>query len=406
MRLAHLITSESVSEGHPDKICDQVSDAVLDAYLRVDPHAHVACDTFVTSKYMLLGGEIQSKQKISTQELEEIARSVVCDIGYNNDDYGYNCDTFEFESRLHQQSQEIANAVVNDHLNLGAGDQGMMFGYACNETSEYMPFSILLAHKLLRELANIRKNTKLMPYLRPDAKCQITVSYDSKERLDRIETIVLSTQHEPFKNSKIALKTIRRDVKRILIPRLLDKLSDKDRSYFHDDIQYFINPSGSFIAGGPFCDTGLTGRKIIVDTYGGHAPHGGGAFSGKDATKVDRSAAYMARYIAKNIVAAGLTDRCTFQISYAIGYTQPISIYIDDHNTAKINPHKIERAVRELFDMSPSGIIQKLDLYKPIYQKTSAYGHFGRTDFDFNWEKLGDVEELLKIVDYNKSRTY
>jgi S-adenosylmethionine synthetase len=403
MGRSHLFTSESVSEGHPDKICDQVSDAVLDAYLKMDPNAHIACDTFVTSNYMLIGGEIKSIAKISNNELEEIARSVVCQIGYNNDVLGYNCDTFTFENRLHQQSKEIDLAVSNDHVNIGAGDQGLMFGYACNETSEFMPFSILLAHKILKELADIRKNTNLMPYLRPDSKCQVTVSYNDWDELNRIETIVLSTQHDPFTSRETALKTIRNDVKKILIPRLMDRLSEEDRAYFHDDITYYINPSGSFIEGGPFCDTGLTGRKIIVDTYGGHAPHGGGAFSGKDATKVDRSAAYMARYIAKNVVAAGLADRCTLQLAYAIGHTQPVSIFVNDHNTAKIDSHKIEAAIRDLFDLSPSGIITSLKLYNPIYQKTSVYGHFGRTDIDLEWEMLDKIDPLREVAGYYKT---
>ena len=400
---SYLFTSESVSEGHPDKICDQVSDAVLDAYLQIDPNAHVACDTFVTSNYMLIGGEIKSIAKITNNELEEMARSVVCQIGYNEDILGYNCDTFTFENRLHQQSKEIDLAVSKDYVKIGAGDQGLMFGYACSETSEFMPFSILLAHKLLKELADIRKTTHLMPYLRPDSKCQVTVSYNDRDELNRIETIVLSTQHDPFTSRETALKTIRNDVKKILIPRLMDRLSEEDKTYFNDDITYYINPSGSFIEGGPYCDTGLTGRKIIVDTYGGHAPHGGGAFSGKDATKVDRSAAYMARYITKNVVAAGLADRCTLQLAYAIGHTQPVSIYINDHNTAKIDSHKIEEAIRDLFDLSPSGIITSLKLYNPIYRETSVYGHFGRTDIELEWERLDKIYPLREVTGYYKT---
>lgn len=373
----HLFTSESVSEGHPDKVCDQVSDAVLDAMLKDDPESRVACECFCSTGMIVVGGEITTDTYI---DLQHLVREVIRDIGYDNANLRFDADSCSVINVINHQSQDIALGVDTG----GAGDQGIMFGYACDETEELMPAAIQYSHKLVKELADIRKFGKEMPYLRPDSKSQVTVEYDDKNCIKRIDTIVVSTQHDPSADQKQILD----DVKNILVPRVIpDKYID-DKTIFH------VNPTGKFVIGGPHGDTGLTGRKIIVDTYGGKAPHGGGAFSGKDCTKVDRSAAYASRYLAKNIVAAGLAKECTIQLSYAIGVPEPISILIDTHGTGKVNEPALEAFIRDSFDLSPAGIINYFDLKKPIFRKTAAYGHFGRNDV--SWEKTDYAETLKK----------
>ena len=388
----HFFTSESVTEGHPDKVCDQISDAVLDAILEQDKNAHVACEVTATTGVVHVMGEISTDCYV---DIAGIARKVVNDIGYDNQACGFNGNTCAVLTSIDQQSPDIAMGVnesyelkdgENDANNqIGAGDQGMMFGYACNETKELMPLAISLAHKLAKQLTAVRKDGTLS-YLRPDGKTQVTVEYEGDTPV-RVDTVVVSTQHD----EKVTLEQIRKDmveyvVKPIIPAELLD-----------ENTKYFINPTGRFVIGGPVGDSGLTGRKIIVDTYGGFSRHGGGAFSGKDPTKVDRSAAYYARYIAKNIVAAGLADKCEVQLAYAIGVSSPVSVLIDidTFSTSKIENSKIVDAVRKIFDLRPAAIIRGLDLRRPIYSKTAAYGHFGREDADFTWEKT-DKAELLK----------
>ena len=377
----HLFTSESVSEGHPDKVCDQISDAVLDALLEQDKYSRVACETFVSTGLAVVGGEITTKGYI---EVQDIAREVIRDIGYTKAEYRFDADSCSVLSAIHAQSPDIARGVDTG----GAGDQGMMFGYASSETEELMPMPIMYAHKLARRLSDIRKKQpKLMPYLRPDAKTQVTVEYDGR-RVKRIDTIVVSTQHDP----DVSQKRIREDVieyvvKNVVPKRLLDRKT-----------RYFVNPTGRFEIGGPHGDTGLTGRKIIVDTYGGRAPHGGGAFSGKDPTKVDRSAAYAARHLAKNIVAAGLASECQIQVAYAIGVREPVSINVQTFGTGIVPDLEIARAIQNEVDMTPQGIIKRLNLLRPIYRKTAAYGHFGRTEKEFTWEKLDLVKTILNAV--------
>ena len=387
-----LFTSESVTEGHPDKICDQISDSILDVYLAEDPMSRVACETAITTGLVLVMGEITSK---ATVDIQKIVRNTINEIGYNNSEYGFDCNTCGVIVALDKQSADIALGVDNsleskEHTSnslIGAGDQGMMFGYATNETEEYMPYPISLAHKLTKKLSEVRKNGTLA-YLRPDGKSQVTVEYDENGVPLRLDAIVISSQHA----ESVSEETLRADIKKYVIDEVIP-------AYLVDDeTKFYINPTGRFVIGGPNGDSGLTGRKIIVDTYGGYARHGGGAFSGKDCTKVDRSAAYAARYLAKNIVAAGLADKCEIQLSYAIGVAEPTSIMVDTFGTGKIDDDKIVAMIRENVDITPMGIIETLDLRRPIYKQTAAYGHFGRTDLNLPWEKLDKVDVLAKYL--------
>ena len=383
----YLFTSESVGEGHPDKLCDQISDAVLDACLASDPSSHVACETFASAGMVLIGGEITTNDYVP---IDEIARNVAREIGYTDPDFGLDYKSMAVMNMIHSQSPDINQGVVGKGLKeyegqQGAGDQGMMFGFACSETPELMPAPIMYSHTLLRKATELRKN-KTLPWLRPDAKSQVTIEYEG-HKPTRIDTVVISHQHNPDVSDKdIKEGIIEQIIKPVLTPTgLLD-----------ENTKYFINPTGRFVIGGPFGDTGLTGRKIIVDTYGGMGRHGGGAFSGKDPSKVDRSAAYMARYIAKNVVASGLAERCEVQLAYAIGVPFPVSIMVDTFGTGKASDFAISEAVKEVFDCSPAGIIKTLDLLKPVYSKTASYGHFGRNEF--TWEKTDKVEELKNAI--------
>ena len=393
MKERRLFTSESVTEGHPDKMCDQISDAILDALLEQDPMSRVACETCVTTGIVMVMGEVSTSAYV---DIQKVVRDTVREIGYDRAKYGFDCDTCGVLVAIDEQSEDIALGVDKaleakkegtDSLNTGAGDQGMMFGYASNETESYMPYPIHLAHKLSKKLSELRKD-KTLPYLRPDGKTQVSVEYDKEGIPVRIDAIVVSTQHE----EGVAQEQIHNDIREKLIdeivpPNMLDENS-----------KIYINPTGRFVIGGPHGDSGLTGRKIIVDTYGGYARHGGGAFSGKDCTKVDRSAAYAARYVAKNIVAAGLADKCEIQLSYAIGVANPTSVAVDSFDTGKLSDQKLCRIVREHFDLRPDGIIKMLDLRRPIYKQTASYGHFGRDDLDLPWERLDKVEELKKYL--------
>ncbi len=380
--MRNLFTSESVSEGHPDKVCDQISDAVLDALLEQDKASRVACETFVTTGMVLVGGEITTKGYI---EIQEIVRKVIRDIGYTKAGVGFDADSCSVLSAIHSQSPDIAQGVDTG----GAGDQGMMFGYASSETPELMPAPIMFAHKLVLRLANIRKKQPtLMPYLRPDAKSQVTVEYDNNGKPVRVDTIVVSTQHDP----EVTQKKIKEDVIELVVHNVIP--SEMLDSKTH----YFVNPTGRFEVGGPHGDSGLTGRKIVVDTYGGRAPHGGGAFSGKDPTKVDRSAAYAARHIAKNIVAAKLATECQIQVAYAIGVSEPVSIQIKTFGTGVIPDAQLSDFVMKEIDLTPRGIIKRLNLRRPIYRKTAAYGHFGRNEKEFTWENLDLVKTLQKAI--------
>ena len=391
-----LFTSESVTEGHPDKICDQISDAVLDALMEQDPMSRVACETAITTGLVLVMGEITTKAQI---DIQTIVRETIREIGYDRAKYGFDCDTCGVIVALDKQSTDIAMGVdkaleaKENHMSdeeieaIGAGDQGMMFGYATNETPELMPYPISLAHKLARKLTEVRKNGTL-PYLRPDGKTQVSVEYDENGKPCRLEAVVLSTQHD----ENVSQEQIHADIKKYVFDPVLPQ------DMIDDETKFFINPTGRFVIGGPNGDSGVTGRKIIVDTYGGYARHGGGAFSGKDCTKVDRSAAYAARYVAKNIVAAGLTEKCEIQLSYAIGVARPTSIMVDTFGTGKLADDKLVEIIRENFDLRPAGIIKMLDLRRPIYKQTAAYGHFGRTDIDLPWEKTDKVDDLKKYL--------
>lgn len=391
-----LFTSESVTEGHPDKMCDQISDAILDALLEKDPMSRVACETCTTTGLVMIMGEITTNAYV---DIQKIVRDTVREIGYTRGKFGFDADTCGVMTAIDEQSSDIAMGVdkaleAKEHKMsdeeieaIGAGDQGMMFGFATNETEEYMPYPISLAHKLARKLTEVRKDGTL-PYLRPDGKTQVTVEYDEEGKPSRLDAVVLSTQHDP----DITQEQIHEDIKKYVFgPVLPTDMVD-------ENTKMFINPTGRFVIGGPHGDAGLTGRKIIVDTYGGYARHGGGAFSGKDCTKVDRSAAYAARYVAKNIVAAGLADKCEIQLSYAIGVAQPTSIMVDTFGTGKISEETLVEVVRENFDLRPAGIIKMLDLRRPIYKQTAAYGHFGRNDLDLPWENLDKVEDLKKYL--------
>ena len=391
-----LFTSESVTEGHPDKICDAISDAILDALVAQDPMSRVACETCTTTGVVMVMGEITSKANI---DIPQIVRDKVTEIGYTRGKFGFDAETCAVITAIDKQSTDIAmgvdkaleakeNTMTDADIDaIGAGDQGMMFGYACNENEEYMPYPIALAHKLARKLTEVRKNGTLT-YLRPDGKTQVTVEYDEDGKPFRLDAVVLSTQHGP----EVSQEQIHADIKKYVFDPILPK------DMIDEETKFFINPTGRFVIGGPHGDSGLTGRKIIVDTYGGYARHGGGAFSGKDCTKVDRSGAYAARYVAKNLVAAGLADKCELQLSYAIGVAHPTSIQVETFGTGKLSDEELTRIVRENFDLRPAGIIKMLDLRRPIYKQTAAYGHFGRNDLDLPWEKLDKVEVLKKYL--------
>ena len=387
MNNRYLFTSESVSEGHPDKLCDQISDAILDECLKKDPNSHVACETFASTALILVGGEITTETFVDVQQ---VARDIARDIGYTDADYGLDCDSMAVMNMIHAQSPDINQGVAGQGLAeyqglQGAGDQGMMFGFACSETPELMPAPIMYAHNLLLKATKLRKD-KTISWLRPDSKSQVTIQYENHKPV-RIDTVVISHQHNP----DVSYDTIKDTIVEQIIKPVLEPTGLLDA-----DTKFFVNPTGRFVVGGPFGDTGLTGRKIIVDTYGGMGRHGGGCFSGKDPSKVDRSAAYMARYIAKNIVAAGLAERCEIQLAYAIGVPFPVSVMVDTFGTGKVEDFAITEAVKQVFDCSPAGIIKTLELKKPIYRKTAAYGHFGRQDF--SWEKTDKVEALKNAI--------
>ena len=399
----HLFTSESVTEGHPDKVCDAISDAILDACMEKDPMSRVACETATCTGFVLVTGEITTTAYV---DIQKIVRDTVKEIGYTKSEYGFDGNTCAVLVAIDEQSADIAmgvdkaleakqqeheaaeNKMTDAEIEaIGAGDQGMMFGYATNETEEYMPYAISLAHKLALQLTKVRKDATL-PYLRPDGKSQVSVEYDEAGNPIRLEAVVLSTQHD----EDVTQEQIHEDIKKYVFDPILPK------ELLDENTKYFINPTGRFVIGGPHGDAGLTGRKIIVDTYGGYARHGGGAFSGKDCTKVDRSAAYAARYVAKNIVGAGLADKCEIQLSYAIGVAQPTSVMVDTFGTGKLSDEKLVKIIRENFDLRPAGIIKMLDLRRPIYKQTAAYGHFGRNDLDLPWEKLDKAEALKKYL--------
>ncbi|MDA8589083.1 methionine adenosyltransferase [Flavobacteriaceae bacterium] len=418
--MSYLFTSESVSEGHPDKVADQISDAIIDNFLAFDKDSKVACETLVTTGQVILAGEVKSNVYLNIQS---IAREVIKEIGYNKSEYLFDGNSCGILSYIHEQSPDINQGVDKDNPEeQGAGDQGIMFGYACNETEDYMPLTLDLSHKLLIELAELRKENKEIKYLRPDSKSQVTIEYSDDNVAQKIKTIVLSTQHDDFDMEEIMLSRIKADVISILIPRLINKYPGY-KKYFNDDIEYHINPTGKFVIGGPHGDTGLTGRKIIVDTYGGKGAHGGGAFSGKDPSKVDRSAAYAARHIAKNLVASGVSDECLVQVSYAIGVSKPMAVYVNTYGTSKVDfsDNEISKIVSNLFDLRPYFIEQRLKLRNPIYQETSAYGHMGRKseivkkkfvsssgelkEFEvelFTWEKLDYVNKIKELINNGK----
>ena len=380
--MSYFFTSESVSEGHPDKVCDQISDAILDDILKHDPTARVACETFCATGLVLVGGEITTKHYV---DVPKVVRKVVQEIGYTKGEYRFDYHSINVMSAINTQSPDIAMGVNTG----GAGDQGMMFGYATNETKEYMPMTLVFSHNLVKKLADIRKKQpKLMPYLRPDSKSQVTIEYGNDNKPKRVEAVVVSTQHDAYVTQKrIREDVIKNVIKKVIPAKLLDK-----------NTKIHVNPTGKFEIGGPHGDSGLTGRKIIVDTYGGKAPHGGGAFSGKDPSKVDRSAAYASRHIAKNIVAAKLADECLIQLSYAIGVAQPVSIFVNTFGTGKISDEKLANIIRKNIDLTPAGIIRRLNLRRPVYRNTAAYGHFGRNENGFTWEKLDLIQKLKKLI--------
>jgi len=413
--MGYLFTSESVSEGHPDKVADQISDALLDEFLRQDPNSKVACETLVTTGLAVLSGEVKTKAYIDVQE---VARRVIRRIGYTKHEYRFDSESCAVISSIHEQSPDINMGVVREkEEDQGAGDQGMMFGYACRETDEYMPLTLMLSHLLLVELAKIRREGKQMTYLRPDAKSQVTLEYDDKNNPYRIHTIVVSTQHDDFDEEKKMLEKIKNDVRTILIPRTKALFPERVQKLFKDDFILHVNPTGKFVIGGPHGDTGLTGRKIIVDTFGGKGAHGGGAFSGKDSSKVDRSAAYAARHIAKNLVAAGVADEILVQVAYAIGVAQPVGLFVNTYGTAKVklSDGDIAKKIDGLFDMRPAAIVKRFGLKNPIFEETASYGHFGRHPYKgmvkfiepgnggkeyekeveyFTWEKLDYVDKI------------
>ncbi len=406
--MPYLFTSESVSEGHPDKVSDQISDAILDEFLKKDVHSKFACETLVTTGLVVIAGEIKTSNYIDVQE---VARNVIDRIGYNKAEYKFDAESCGILSAMHEQSPDINRGVERERdEDQGAGDQGMMFGYATTETDNYMPLALDLSHRILRVLANIRREGREMPYLGPDSKSQVTIEYDDNNKPSRIDAIVVSTQHDEFDTDENMQKRIESDVKNILIPRVKESYSEKVQKLFTDDIKYFINPTGKFVVAGPHGDTGLTGRKIIVDTYGGKGAHGGGAFSGKDPSKVDRSAAYATRHIAKNLCAAGVAEEILVQVAYAIGVAQPVGLYVNTYGTANVNMSdgEISKKVGEIFDMRPNALINRLGLHNPIFEDTAAYGHMGRepylkkVDFDgetkeveaFTWEKLDYVDKV------------
>ena len=407
--MSYLFTSESVSEGHPDKLCDQISDALLDSFLAQDPESKVACETLATTGLVVCAGEVKTNAYVS---IDDVVREVIKEIGYDKSDYQFDYKSCGIMSTIHGQSPDINQGVERTKVEeQGAGDQGMMFGYACNEMDNYMPLPIELAHRLVQELAAIRKEGKQMTYLRPDSKSQVTVQYSDDNIPEKIDTIVVSTQHDDFDKEKKMQAVIKKDIQEILIPRVIRSCPKKIQKLFKDfdyEHKLYVNPTGKFVIGGPHGDTGLTGRKIIVDTYGGHGAHGGGAFSGKDPSKVDRSAAYAARHIAKNMVAAGLCRQVLVQVAYAIGKAQPVGLYVNTYGTAKVDMHDgaIAEKIQKIFDMTPYGIIKRFNLKRPIYQPTATYGHFGRELPDatvlgrkvsfFPWEKLDYVEKIKK----------
>ncbi len=405
----YLFTSESVSEGHPDKVADQISDAILDEFLRQDPEAKVACETFCTSGLVIVGGEVRSDH--AYVDIQETVRKVIRRIGYTKSDYKFDADSCGIISTIHEQSADINRGVVRQNPEeQGAGDQGMMFGYACKDTKEYMPLALSLSHALLRILSEIRREPESpMPYLRPDAKSQFTIQFSAKHKPLRVHTIVLSTQHDEFDTDEAMHARIEKDVREIVLPRLINSLPKETAALFKEGYDLFVNPTGKFVIGGPAGDTGLTGRKIIVDTYGGRGAHGGGAFSGKDPSKVDRSAAYAARHIAKNLVAAGVADECLVQLAYAIGIAQPVSVFVDTYGSAHIDKGSQEQTdayiadvIKKLFDLRPAAIVERFHLKAPIYEPTASYGHFGREPYEkdgiefFAWEKLDMVDKIKK----------
>ena len=405
----YLFTSESVSEGHPDKVADQISDAILDEFLRQDPEAKVACETFCTSGLVIVGGEVRSDH--AYVDIQETVRKVIRRIGYTKSDYKFDADSCGIISTIHEQSADINRGVVRQNPEeQGAGDQGMMFGYACKDTKEYMPLALSLSHALLRILSEIRREPESpMPYLRPDAKSQFTIQFSAKHKPLRVHTIVLSTQHDEFDTDEAMHARIEKDVREIVLPRLINSLPKETAALFQEGYDLFVNPTGKFVIGGPAGDTGLTGRKIIVDTYGGRGAHGGGAFSGKDPSKVDRSAAYAARHIAKNLVAAGVADECLVQLAYAIGIAQPVSVFVDTYGSAHIDKGSQEQTdayiadvIKKLFDLRPAAIVERFHLKAPIYEPTASYGHFGREPYEkdgiefFAWEKLDMVDKIKK----------
>ena len=416
LKMNHLFTSESVSEGHPDKVADQISDAILDEFLRQDPQAHVACETFCTSGLVIVGGEVASEH--AYVDIPATVRKVIRRIGYTKAEYGFDAEACGVISTIHEQSADIHRGVVrSDEMSQGAGDQGMMFGYACRDTEDYMPFALYLSHRILRILADIRREENSpMPYLRPDAKAQFTIEFTGKHKPLRVHTIILSTQHDEFQAPEFLAEAggdcdeamrlkIENDVRTIVLPRLIESLPPQTAALFDGNFILHVNPTGKFVIGGPAGDTGLTGRKIIVDTYGGRGAHGGGAFSGKDPSKVDRSAAYAARYIAKNLVAAGVCRECLVQLAYAIGVAEPVSIFTDTYGSGIVPDEQIAAAIPQFIDLRPAAIIRRLGLKNPIYEPTAAYGHMGRKPYVkdgiefFTWEKLDAVEDIKRIFD-------